>query len=247
MTLTLWNMILMFVGRMGPDQQKLMKKGRGRLIHVSDFVEEENGRLVIRNQEGTITKDARCITYPGSGGDAWWDHAQLLSQVDNAISIFEEAHPDCMALFVFDQSSAHASLGQDALRAFDMNKGNGGKQRKQKDTMIPMNNLHAEFRGKPQKMTTEDGKAKGLQQTLEERGFDVCRMHVKCSPVCPFENSDCCMARLLSKQDDFRLQESLLEQKIKSKGHLCVFLPKFHCELNPIEMACFDLYSDNIH
>jgi hypothetical protein len=47
------------------------------------------------------------------------------------------------------------------------------------------------------------------------------------------------MAHLLSKQDDFRLQESLLEQKIKARGHLCVFLPKFHCELNPIEMVCF--------
>ena len=228
----------MSVNRMRPEQQKLMKKGRGRLIHVSDFVEEENGRLIIRDREGTITKDARCIIYPGAGGDAWWDHMQLLTQVDNAISIFDEAHPDCIALFVFDQSSAHASLGQDALRAFDMNKGNGGKQRKQKDTVIPMNNPSAEFHGKPQKMTTESGEAKGLQQTLKERGFDVHGMRVKCSPVCPFENNDCCMARLLSKQDDFRLQESLLEQKIKSKGHLCVFLPKFHCELNPIEMAC---------
>ncbi|EPS96033.1 hypothetical protein FOMPIDRAFT_61768 [Fomitopsis schrenkii] len=46
------------------------------------------------------------------------------------------------------------------------------------------------------------------------------------------------MARLLSKQDDFRNQESLLEQKIKARGHLCIFLPKFelHYELNPIEM-----------
>jgi hypothetical protein len=119
-----------------------------------------------------------------------------------------------------------------------MNKSNGGKQRKQKDTVIPMNNPDAKFRGKPQKMTTTTGEAKGLQQTLQERGFDASGMRVKCSPVCPFENNDCCMARLLSKQDDFCLQESLLEQKIKSKGHLCVFLPKFHCELNPIEMAC---------
>ena len=104
--------------------------------------------------------------------------------------------------------------------------------------MIPINNPYAKFCGKPQKMTTETGEAKGLQQTLEERGFDVHGMRVKCSPVCPFENNDCCMAHLLSKQDDFHLQESLLELKIKSKGHLCIFLPKFHCELNPIEMAC---------
>ena len=215
-----------------------MKKGRGRIIHVSDFVEEENGRLIIRNQEGIVVKDAQCIIYPGASGDAWWNHTQLLTQVDRAISIFEEAHPDCVALFVFDQSSAHASLGPDALRAFDMNKSNGGKQRKQKDTTIPMNNPYAQFRGRPQKMTTATGEAKGLQQTLEERGFDISGMCVKCSPVCPFENNDCCMARLLSKQDDFRFQESLLEQKIKSKGHICTFLPKFHCELNPIEMAC---------
>ena len=106
---------------------KLQKKGRGRIIHVSDFVEEENGRLIIRNEEGTVVKDARCITYPGSGGDPWWDHTQLLAQVDRALVIFEEAHPDCIALFIFDQSSAHASLGLDALRAFDMNKSNGGR------------------------------------------------------------------------------------------------------------------------
>jgi hypothetical protein len=62
-------------------------------------------------------------------------------------------------------------------------------------------------------------------------------MNVKCSPVCPFENNNCCMAQLLSKQDDFCCQESLLEQKIKARGHMCVFLPKFHYELNPIEMV----------
>jgi hypothetical protein len=46
------------------------------------------------------------------------------------------------------------------------------------------------------------------------------------------------MARLLSKQDDFWNQESLLEQRIKARGHHCVFLPKFHCELNLIDMVC---------
>jgi len=219
-----------------------MKKGRGHLIHVSDFVEEENGRLIIHDEDGNVVKDAHCITYPGSHGDAWWDHAQLLVQVNKAIVIFEEAHPDCIALFVFDHSSAHASLGPDALHTFDMNKSNGGKQRKQRDTVIPMNNPHPEFRGKKQTMTTETGEAKGLQQTLEERGFDVKNMKIKCSPVCAVENEGCCMARLLSKQDDFRLQKSLLEEKIAERGHLCVFLPKFHCELNPIEMVCFILF-----
>jgi hypothetical protein len=131
----------------------------------------------------------------------------------------------------------HASLGPDALCAFNMNKSNGGKQRKQKDTTIPMNNPDVERRGKPQKMTTEAGEAKGLQQTLKEQGFSIRRLHVKCTPICPFENDGCCMAWLLSKQDNFKNQESLLKQRIKARGHCCVFLPKFHCELNPIEMV----------
>lgn len=28
----------------------------------------------------------------------------------------------------------------------------------------------------------------------------------------------------------------MLETLIKKAGHECIFLPKFHCELNPIEM-----------
>ncbi|EIN05877.1 hypothetical protein PUNSTDRAFT_115780 [Punctularia strigosozonata HHB-11173 SS5] len=222
--------------RVDIGEQKLMKKSKGRIIHVSDFIEEENGRLVVLDDNGKVVRDARCIIYPGSKGSAWWDHEQLLAQMDNAIDIFEEAHPGCQALFIFDQSSAHASLGPDALRAFDMNKSNGGKQRQQHDTVIPMNNPAVQYRGKPQKMTMDDGRPKGLEQVLAERGFDVKGMQAKCSPVCPWENEQCCMARLLSKQDDFRNQVSLLEKKITERGHLCMFLPKFHCELNPIEM-----------
>jgi hypothetical protein len=156
-------------------------------------------------------------------------------------------HPGCAALFIFDQSSAHASLGSDALCAFGMNKTNGGNQRKQKDTVIPMNNPHPAYWGKPQKMTTESGEAKGLKQTLTEQGFILERMPARCSPVCPIDNQDCCMARLLSNQDDFCHQESLLEQKIKARGHFCIFLPKFHCELNPIEMVGFLFYFHSIN
>jgi hypothetical protein len=32
-------------------------------------------------------------------------------------------------------------------------------------------------------------------------------------------------------------QELLLEILIQEAGHECIFLPKFHCELNPIEMV----------
>ena len=154
-----------------------------------------------------------------------------------ALSIFEEAHSGYCALFIFDQSSAHTSLRPDTLCAFDMNRSNGGKQRKLKDTVIPMSNPDSCYRGLIQKMTLDNEEQKGLQQTLQECGFDVSGMRAKCSPVCPIENKGCCMACLLSQQEDFQSQVSLLKQTITAQGHLCMFLPKFHCELNPIEMV----------
>jgi len=220
----------------------LQKKSRGRLIHVSDFICEATGRLVRRDAGGKIVDDARKIIFPGSNGDAWWDTTQLIEQVKNAIRIHEAVHPTSTALFIFDQSSAHASLPPDALRAFDMNKTDGGKQRHQKDTIIPDSNPVAELRGRVQNMTNSDGTPKGLESVLKERGFDLYKsgkkMKAKCSPVCPLENTDCCMARLLSRQDDFNNQLSMLETIISNAGHKCIFLPKFHCELNPIEMVC---------
>ena len=56
---------------------------------------------------------------------------------------------------------AHTSLRPEALYAFDINKGNGRK-RKQKDTVIPINNPTVECCGKTQKMITETGEAKGV-------------------------------------------------------------------------------------
>jgi len=94
-------------------------------------------------------------------------------------------------------------------------------------------------------MTTSSGRQKGLQAVLEERGFDVSSLKAKCAPVCPFESQNCCMARLLSQQEDFVSQESMVETLIKGAGHECIFLPKFHCELNPIEMVSNYLIFEN--
>ena len=162
-----------------------------------------------------------------------------MTQIREAIQIFEAVHPVCQALLIFDQSSAYASLPPDALQAFNMNKSNGGKQRKQKDTIIPLTNPDACFCGKPQKMTTSSGEPKELQAVLKECGFNTKGLWAKCSPVCPFESQNCCLVQLLLQQDDIVNQPSMLETLIKGSGHECLFLLKFHCELNPIEMVRF--------
>ena len=218
----------------------MQKKGKGCIIHISGFINAEDGCLALHDKLGEIVEEAREIIYPGANGsDAWWDTEQLLKQVKCAVWIFEAVHPDCVALFIFDQSSAHVSLPPDTLKALEMNKSNEGKQCKQCDTVIPQTNLAVKHCGKLQKMTLPNGQAKGLQQVLEEHGFNIQKMCAKCTPVCPWENTDCCMGQLLSKQDDFINQLLMLETIIKEAGHECVFLPKFHCELNPIETVFY--------
>ncbi|KAF9502709.1 hypothetical protein BS47DRAFT_1464248, partial [Hydnum rufescens UP504] len=55
----------------------LQNKSRGWLIHVSDFINEEDGQLIHQNIQGDII----IIIYPGAAGDPWWDTKQLLGQI----------------------------------------------------------------------------------------------------------------------------------------------------------------------
>ncbi|KIK92004.1 hypothetical protein PAXRUDRAFT_13478 [Paxillus rubicundulus Ve08.2h10] len=115
----------------------------------------------------------------------------------------------------------------DALKAFEMNKSDSGKQWKQHDTLIPQSNPDETRRGLTQRMTTASCMLKGLISVLEERGFDLTGLKTECAPVCPFESTGRCMAQLLSQQDDFIKQVSMLEKFINEAGHLCIFSDTF--------------------
>jgi len=129
-------------------EQPLCKKRCGCLIHISAFVNPETGCLVLLDKKGDVVWDSTKIIYPGSGGDPWWDCTQLLKEMEDAIQIFEAAHLGKQSLFIFDQSSAHVSLPPDTLKAFEMNKYNGGKQWHQHDTIILDTNPVEEHCGK---------------------------------------------------------------------------------------------------
>jgi hypothetical protein len=122
--------------------------------------------------------------------DVWWDNSQLMSQVSETIDIFKAAHSDCQTLFIFDQSSAHLSLSPDTLKAFEMNKSDGGKQHNQHDTIIPQSNPVAKHCGRMQEVTTVDGSPKHLKTVLEEHSFDMTGLCAKCSSVCLFKSQN---------------------------------------------------------
>jgi hypothetical protein len=51
-------------------------------------------------------------------------------------------------------------------------------------------------------------------------------------------SATCCITGALEHEEDFhqiQQDKTALFKLIQEAGHLCFFLPKFHCELNPIE------------
>src|SRR6185369_4983678 len=79
------------------------------------------------------------------------------------------------------------------------------------------------------------GKPKGMKQ---ERGLWRPNLKAFCknNDVSLEENLTCCARHILASQVDFKNQKPLLQEIIEAKGHKVVFYPKFHCELNYIEM-----------
>ena len=73
---------------------------------------------------------------------------------------------------------------------------------------------------------------KGIKKVLAERGINHLGLGGKCKRC---ESESCCLKRILENQPDFSEQKSLVREVIEAAGHMCIFLPKFHYELNFIE------------
>lgn len=284
-------------------QAVLRQKGMGQAIMTSDFVCEKTAtsHIALSGEEfkeheqlpsshWLRVTDAWRIIYPGKGHDSWWDGKQLSNQKEDMLDIFKHLLLGCIAVVVFDCSSAHEAFAADALNVNKMNFGPGGKQAKLCDTIIPGDNPpplpgRPEYRNCQQSMNFEAGhpqagEPKGMRQVLmeqegvwvrliEESGGKLplnccnnCKLSQKKwdalakiaaieragqdeiltdeilteADIMAVEMDWCCVKWVLSLQSDFRNEKPDLQWQIEARGHKCVFLPKFHCELNPIEM-----------
>jgi hypothetical protein len=149
--------------------------------------------------------------------------------------LFEAVHPNCELLFMFDNSQNHHARPPDALCVKNLNLSDGGKNTKKlRDTV---------WEGRPQLMQRPDGVQKGIRTILQERG--CWPTDKKLSLICQSckdpeeereQNLDCCATRLLSSHDDFKNGKNWLEETLDARHHSMIFCPKFHCELNFIEM-----------
>ena len=201
-------------------------KSKGSGIMVSDFIDERNGYLQLSDEEysrakekdPTIRKHARQLLEYGESKEGYWTSEKFLIQLKEAVKIAEAKYPKedgWRIVWIFDHSSCHAAMPDDALDVSKMNVNPGGKQRVMRDGW---------WGGKPQKMNYSLGIPKGMRVILEERGVNTRGM-----------NADK-MREVLGRHPDFKNEKSSIERFLEEeKGHIVYMLPKFHCELNPIE------------
>ena len=197
---------------------------QGRGLMVSDFVTEYDGLLEFSDEEyrqaaetnPSVRKCAREILKFGTGSEGYWNNAKFLKQMERAIVIANIKYPSdrYSKVWLFDQSSGHCAFKEDALNVNRMNVNPGGAQPRMRDTV---------WDGKLQRMVLNDGRPKGMRTVLQERGIDTDRMKA----------AD--MRLVLGSHADFKYEKTALEHLIQEKGQRALFLPKFHCELNPIE------------
>ena len=121
-----------------------------------------------------------------------------MEQTKHAVDIFEYLHPEKVAIWVFDCSSAHKGLVIDALKVNNMNVNPGGKQRHLRTTVIPMNNPPPkpgciDTQGQTQTMVyPEDhpdlklqGKPKGMKAVLQEQESVWDELMMRCGAKVP--------------------------------------------------------------
>ena len=81
------------------------------------------------------------------------------------------------------------------------------------------------WNGKVQtRIVLEDGRPKGMKIVLEEQSIDTTYMNVRSK---------------LNSFPDFSKHKCILENYIETRGHICFYYPKYHCELSPIERVWF--------
>ena len=235
--------------------------------------------------DGTEQKD---VEYAGNYSivQAWARLTPTLTHVVTYELVTSGAEDDAM------------SFAEDALNINNMNMNPGRKQRKLRDTIIPLNNpdlapSDEDTRGQIQWMSFSDdhidpklrGQPKGVRAVLQERksvwhkftaickerGTKVVGKCASCTKSQTRKDAErrvalakamwqddlvsvedtkliesetlsraddqwCCMHHVLLLQEDFRTEKPLVQSIIETARHVCLFLPRFHCELNPIEM-----------
>jgi transposase len=216
---------------------KLRPKTLGRGLMLSDYMSPHDGMLQMSDksweeykQENPEWKESdryatQAFEY-GKNSEGYWTAVELIEQTDRALDIFERNHPKGRAVMGFDSSTNHRAYAPNALVAAHMNVGPGGKQAIMRDGWF----IDKKTGKRVAQSMHVNGNAKGLLAVLTERGIKVTD-----EKGVNFKQEK--LTDLMAAEPDFKEQKCLLQEWIERRGHICLFFPKFHPELNAIEMV----------
>ena len=213
------------------DRRHIRPKRSAKSQMVSALLCEFHGLLRLPEEHSQQYPEAPSdfteIIKPGrnaGNAEGYWTDADLVKQTKlKSIPIFKILHPHSDVFFMYDNSANHHAFAPDALMAHRLNLKDGGANMK----VIMRDGWFMNVDGEriSHSFLTASGEQKGLRTILKER--NLCRDGMKRPDACA----------LLKTQFDFIEQkEWLTETVMVEPGFDIGFFPKFHCELNFIEM-----------
>ncbi|KEP45062.1 DDE family endonuclease [Rhizoctonia solani 123E] len=232
------------------------KKGEGVSLMVADFISADYGWL--RLGEGAIPNDARVVFRAGKARDGWFGTADVTRQLSRAMAIVKKRYPNEDHVFVFDNATIHSKLPETTPNVNKMTLGPSEKvggdgigpsgqkiKVKYAPAILPDGTIQQLYHPLDHPIEELRGTFKGMAQILAERGIQGAR---KLKLVCPSIDSQkgqgclpgatsCCARRVMQNQPDFCSQKSILQIQAEAEGFSVIYLPKYHCELNPIEQC----------
>ena len=106
-------------------------KSKGSAFMVSDFIDEKCGYLSLTQEEyeeakndPTIREYARQQLEYGEAKEGYWTSHKYIAQIKQAVKIAEVKYPrekGFRIVWIFDHSSCHAAMPEDALDVSKMN------------------------------------------------------------------------------------------------------------------------------
>ncbi|KAB5587657.1 hypothetical protein CTheo_8903 [Ceratobasidium theobromae] len=210
---------------------------------------------------------ARVLFKPGKERDGYFCNDHVCKQLEEAIQIVKEQYLNEEHVFIFDNTMTHMKLPDTAPIVNWMTLGPSHKVKGETTSpsreKIKVNFAAGRFSdGSCQEFyyptnhpkVELQGTFKGLTKILEERGIPGAhKLKLQCPTTngqtgCPPGKKDCCARRTMANQPDILEQKTILQLLAESHDCSVIYLPKYHCELNPIEQcwgAAKRVYRDN--
>lgn len=240
------------------ESPKPYAKGEGQTFMIAEFVSAKLGWLA--SPDGS--QRARVTLKPGKEREGYFSNDEVLGQLSKAMDILDSHYPQYEHVFVLDNAKTHTKRAADAISARRMTK-NPARVFGGLSVMTDANGRpRFDEQGKLLKELKPMGGArfadgtiqniyypsdhpkypdffKGMTQILLERGYDNAgALKAQCNGFrCVPGAHSCCQRRILFEEPDFKGVNPIAVDFCKDRGFKLIFLPKFHPELNFIEMC----------